>query len=219
MQAQVIRKDGGNAQNVDVNSVNLQSPSIVHLKIAPETVRAFEQVGTDLKLVLASGKVLVIQNFFVQDEEGNRNDLVLQDDAGVDWWGQYTSPWSEFHFTEIEDDTAALPWWPVLLGLLGLGAVAAAGGGGGGGGGKEGETAPSNRAPEVLSYMEAQQSLDSQSGVELDLSKYFSDPDSDPLRYSATGLPKGLTLDPETGIISGTIDPSASQGGITALIP
>lgn len=203
MQAQVLNKVGGHAGNVDVNSINLQSPSIVHLKIAPETVRAFERVGTDLKLVLASGEVVVIQNFFVQDGEGNRSDLVLQDDAGVDWWGQYTSPWSKFHFTEIEDDTAAgLPWWPALLGLLGIGAAAAAGGGGGGGG--DGETGPSNRAPEIQSTMEPQQSLDSQSGVELDLSKYFSDPDGDPLRYTATGLPKGLTLDPETGLISVT---------------
>src|SRR5690606_26078329 len=33
------------------------------------------------------------------------------------------------------------------------------------------------------------------------------------LTYSATGLPAGLSIDPNTGVISGTIDPSASQGG------
>ena len=33
------------------------------------------------------------------------------------------------------------------------------------------------------------------------------------LSFSATGLPPGLSIDPVTGIISGTIDRSASQGG------
>ncbi|WP_327785498.1 DUF5801 repeats-in-toxin domain-containing protein [Zhongshania aliphaticivorans] len=48
----------------------------------------------------------------------------------------------------------------------------------------------------------------------IDTSTAFSDADlSDTLTYSATGLPAGLTIDPSTGVISGTIDPSASQGG------
>ncbi|WP_425598871.1 VCBS domain-containing protein [Brucella intermedia] len=46
------------------------------------------------------------------------------------------------------------------------------------------------------------------------MSGFFKDVDGDTLTYSATGLPKGLTLDPNTGIISGTIDPSASQDGV-----
>ncbi|GAB1399698.1 hypothetical protein MASR1M66_11510 [Aminivibrio sp.] len=41
----------------------------------------------------------------------------------------------------------------------------------------------------------------------------FSDPDAtDVLTYSAAGLPAGLSIDPVTGVISGTIDNSASQG-------
>ena len=49
--------------------------------------------------------------------------------------------------------------------------------------------------------------------VSLDVSGNFSDADNDTLTYSATGLPGGLSIDPATGLISGTIDADASQGG------
>ncbi|MFN0217174.1 MAG: tandem-95 repeat protein, partial [Hyphomicrobium sp.] len=44
-------------------------------------------------------------------------------------------------------------------------------------------------------------------------STVFSDVDGDILSYSATGLPAGLSINPATGIISGTLASSASQGG------
>jgi|GEM_PF-1784776 len=57
-------------------------------------------------------------------------------------------------------------------------------------------------------------SLDAQTHVSYDISGHFSDPDAgDTLTYTATGLPPGLSIDPHTGIITGDIDPSASQGG------
>ncbi|HCW16802.1 MAG TPA: lysis protein, partial [Achromobacter sp.] len=56
--------------------------------------------------------------------------------------------------------------------------------------------------------------IDAQAEVRYDVSSHFSDTDtSDKLTYTATGLPPGLSIDPVTGIISGTIDHSASQGG------
>ncbi|WP_034407535.1 retention module-containing protein, partial [Comamonas thiooxydans] len=56
--------------------------------------------------------------------------------------------------------------------------------------------------------------IDAQTGVSYDISSHFSDPDtSDKLTYTATGLPPGLSIDPNTGLITGTIDHSASQGG------
>ncbi len=36
--------------------------------------------------------------------------------------------------------------------------------------------------------------------------------DNNPLTYSASNLPTGLNIDPETGLISGTVDPSATLG-------
>ncbi|WP_380783642.1 Ig-like domain-containing protein [Sphingomonas sp. R86520] len=47
--------------------------------------------------------------------------------------------------------------------------------------------------------------------VTLDVGGFFADPDGDALRFTATGLPAGLTIDPVTGRISGTVDRSASQ--------
>ena len=41
----------------------------------------------------------------------------------------------------------------------------------------------------------------------------ISDPDRDDLSYTATGLPAGLMIDPDTGEITGELDNSASQGG------
>ena len=40
-----------------------------------------------------------------------------------------------------------------------------------------------------------------------------TDPNSDPLVYSAVGLPPGLSIDPITGIISGTLPPATSANG------
>jgi hypothetical protein len=42
----------------------------------------------------------------------------------------------------------------------------------------------------------------------------FADLDSDNVfGYSASGLPTGLSIDPDTGLITGTLNPDASQGG------
>jgi VCBS repeat-containing protein len=47
----------------------------------------------------------------------------------------------------------------------------------------------------------------------LDVKPYFVDPDGEPLVITATGLPPGLTLNPD-GTITGKIDKDASQGGL-----
>jgi VCBS repeat-containing protein len=59
-----------------------------------------------------------------------------------------------------------------------------------------------------------QTSDDADSGISVATAAAFTDVDSgDTLTYSASSLPAGLTIDSSTGVISGTIDNSASQGG------
>jgi large repetitive protein len=67
-----------------------------------------------------------------------------------------------------------------------------------------------NDTPTTSGTIANQTNLDAQV-ISLPVAGAFSDPDGDTLSYTATGLPAGLTIDPNTGIISGTIDNSASQ--------
>ena len=159
MKAEIIAKKGATRRKIDdLQNLALQQPSVIVLKLAPESVARYERRGDDLVLVLKDGQEVVIHAFFVQypaqdhpaaestpapaaSDHGSssgqdnsahpgRNDLVLEDNNGVTWWGQYPDQWTEFHFTEIESHDVAFPWWPMLLG--GVLAGAAAGGGGGG---------------------------------------------------------------------------------------
>jgi len=49
--------------------------------------------------------------------------------------------------------------------------------------------------------------------IALETAPHFEDPDNDGLTYSGVGLPPGLNIDPLTGLISGTLDGNASNGG------
>ena len=52
--------------------------------------------------------------------------------------------------------------------------------------------------------------------VAINLGALFSDPDIEPLSYTMSGLPPGLTFNPLTGAVTGTIDYTASQTGLFA---
>ena len=52
---------------------------------------------------------------------------------------------------------------------------------------------------------------DGQSGISIATSQGFTDANGNTLTYAATGLPAGLTIDPNTGKITGTIDHDASK--------
>ncbi len=67
-----------------------------------------------------------------------------------------------------------------------------------------------NPAPVVDTAIGPQTALD---GETVTIPSMISDPDGDTLTYSATDLPAGLSIDPDTGEITGTLDNSASQGG------
>ncbi|ERT07040.1 hemolysin-type calcium-binding repeat family protein [Lyngbya aestuarii BL J] len=66
-----------------------------------------------------------------------------------------------------------------------------------------------NDAPQVVDAIPPQ--TEAQQGEEFNLNTgdYFNDPDGEGLTYSAEGLPDGLSIDPETGVISGTPDNDA----------
>ncbi len=66
--------------------------------------------------------------------------------------------------------------------------------------------------PPIVGPVGDRNSLDGQA-VALPMASSFTDPENDPLTFSATGLPPGLVLNTTTGLISGTIDRSASIGG------
>ena len=72
-----------------------------------------------------------------------------------------------------------------------------------------------NSAPTTLGTIPPQVGTDGAVVAPLDITAFFDEADaSDTLTYSDAGtLPPGLTLDPNTGIINGTVTPSASTTG------
>ena len=199
MNTEVIAKSSGKIAVVDSGDLALAQPSIVKIKVGPETVERFEQVGSDLLIVLKDGSTLTIRGFFVQDDEGHRSDLVLEDVEGVHWWGQYTSPWSDFHFAEIQEDLAAagfvppaagLPAWAIAaLALVGAGAVYAAVDDGD-------DDKHNNRPPESPDYAHTVAENDPVSGRVVG-----ADADGDALTYAVTTQPVNgtVTINPQTG--------------------
>ncbi|MEF8843520.1 MAG: Ig-like domain-containing protein, partial [Haloarculaceae archaeon] len=57
------------------------------------------------------------------------------------------------------------------------------------------------------------QTSDDGEAISVDTSTAFSDAEGDDLSYTAAGLPDGVTINPNTGEISGTLDFDASTGG------
>jgi large repetitive protein len=70
-----------------------------------------------------------------------------------------------------------------------------------------------NDAPAPVGNLPPQTNVDAQTGISVATAAGFSDVDNSTLTYSAAGLPLGLSINSATGVITGTIDRSASQGG------
>ncbi|QDT11198.1 Ig-like domain-containing protein [Planctomycetes bacterium K23_9] len=69
-----------------------------------------------------------------------------------------------------------------------------------------------NDAPTVTSTIPNQSDADAETGISVNAATYFGDPESGTLTFSATNLPPGLSIN-SSGLITGTVDPSASTGG------
>lgn len=75
------------------------------------------------------------------------------------------------------------------------------------------DIAPVNDVPVAAGALPDQNDQDGATVIPVSIAGDFTDIDGDTLSYTATGLPPGLSLDPQTGIISGTLDHGASDGG------
>ncbi|WP_255576404.1 Ig-like domain-containing protein [Comamonas sp. Y33R10-2] len=113
---------------------------------------------------------------------------MLLDDFGVLWWGQYTSPWSYFHFTEIEwTDNPIVPLHEsgllggVFAGLAALGVLGLSSSGGSSGG------SPSPKANQAPSATTTPLSLNEGGRVPGKITA--TDPDGNPLTYKVTTPP------------------------------
>ena len=67
-----------------------------------------------------------------------------------------------------------------------------------------------NHAP-VYNGESSQFNFEDASTVNIDLNQYFSDPDGDQLSYAIEGLPKDITLNKTSGLISGRLSSDASK--------
>ena len=196
MSTEIVHKTEGHVTTMDTGDIVLEHAAIVKLRVGPELVDRFERVGNDLQLVLKDGRTITIRNFFVIDEDGKRSDLVLEDADEVLWWGQYTSPWSEFHFTEIEMDHTAAALLPAAGGFPAWAGIALGVIGGAGiinrFGDSDDDRAPApvepppqpNRAPTAPGYSHT---LDEDTAVNGRVQG--SDPDGDPLAVTVGSVP------------------------------
>src|SRR5690606_19612036 len=127
---EIIEKTGGSVVSLPVSGeITLDKASVVKLPFGPEHLAASNRVGNDLEVVLKSGEKILIKNFFGVPGAEERSELMLEDENGVVWLGQYDSSTADFAFAEVSELAAGggMPDWGwLLLGLLGAGALAAA---------------------------------------------------------------------------------------------
>ena len=130
MVAVVTNKASGSSRTVAGNDVILSGPSVVKLSLNPNAISEYQRIGDDLLIRLHNGETVRIVNFYTHYQDGQDNDLVLQDEDGKLWAGSHSDGLADFNFSEIQsvDQLAGGggDLGPVLLGLLGLGAVGAA---------------------------------------------------------------------------------------------
>ena len=126
---EIIEKAGGSVVSIPVSGeVTLDKAGVVKLPFGPEQLSSTTRVGNDLEVVLKSGEKVLLKNFFGVPGSEERSELMLEDENGVVWLGQYDSSTADFAFAEVSELAAGggMPDWGwLVLGLLGAGALAA----------------------------------------------------------------------------------------------
>ena len=118
----VINKNSLNKVMVNEKHIVLSEASIVHTKMHREDVAEFSRDGNNLILKLKNGEVIVIENFFVANENGTASDLVFEDDDCVLYWFDGVSGFKDIPGLEVLLPTEGsklgiLPW---IIGGAGL---------------------------------------------------------------------------------------------------
>ncbi|WP_454903847.1 Ig-like domain-containing protein [Variovorax gossypii] len=136
---EVIAKRGGEISQILMNEISLKGASVVRIGLSKDQIKGMRRVGDDLVITAVSGEVVIVHGFFTSFD-GNKSDLVLNDDRGGlelaklgEGQGDLAVDYSDIDSIEpllLHQDFnfGLLPW---LVGG-GLAAAGAAGGGGGG---------------------------------------------------------------------------------------
>ena len=88
----IVDKSTGAGAEHAFGNVALNETSIVKLPISPASVQSMQQSGKNLVVTLKSGETVTIQNFFAVGEDGATSQLVLEDEDGTLYLGQYSFP-------------------------------------------------------------------------------------------------------------------------------
>ena len=83
---EAVYKSGGASRKAAADTpLVLDRPSIVSLKIAPESVLKFERRGGDLVLVLQGGQEVAVRGFFANGVWSDSGFMRWSDISGVSW--------------------------------------------------------------------------------------------------------------------------------------
>jgi hypothetical protein len=107
---EVIAKRGGEVSQVLVNEVSLKAASVVRIGLSSDRIKSMRRVGNDLVVTAVSGEVITIHDFFTAFD-GNRNDLVLNDDQEGMWLAEISDNQGDLAVEYLDIDSIE----PLLL--------------------------------------------------------------------------------------------------------
>ena len=140
MAADIIDKATGAVEQSALDSIDLDSASIVRLDMSRDAVVALEKSEKDLLVRLADGQVIRVADFY-ERFDGRDNNLILREADGTQWLAQSSSRFPRFSLLNDLDELIGAAGsagaagsslvLPAILGGVGLAGVAAATSGGG----------------------------------------------------------------------------------------